>query len=145
MQLTRFADLGLRVLMYLVQAPAGQRVTTPEIARVFDVPLNHLSKVVNTLAQAGLVHAVRGRVGGISLARPAAEVRIGDALLALEGNEPLVNCHKPPCILQGSCGLLGVLESGRLAFYATLNAHTLADVSGQRTGVLLRALQIHPV
>jgi len=145
MQLTRFADLGLRVLMYLVQVPAGQRVTTPEIARIFDVPLNHLTKVVNTLVQAQLVHAVRGRVGGISLARPAMSIRIGDALLALEGNAPLVNCSKPPCLLAGTCGLMGVLESARLAFYTGLNEYTLADVSVHRTGTLLRSLQIHPV
>ncbi|MGE8640842.1 MAG: RrF2 family transcriptional regulator, partial [Achromobacter sp.] len=70
MQLTRFTDFGLRVLMYLTQCrdrPAA--VTIPEIAGRFDVSRNHLVKVVHFMAQREWVSTSRGKGGGLSLAR----------------------------------------------------------------------------
>ena len=67
MKLTRFSDIGLRVLMYLARESRSPSVTVAEVATQFDVPHNHLVKVVGMLARIGWVDAVRGRNGGISL------------------------------------------------------------------------------
>jgi Rrf2 family protein len=48
------------------------------------VPSDYLAKVLNHLAQAGLVHAHRGRRGGFTLARPAAEVTVLDVVNAVD-------------------------------------------------------------
>ncbi|HEY9319166.1 MULTISPECIES: Rrf2 family transcriptional regulator [Achromobacter] len=129
MQLTRFTDFGLRVLMYLTQCrdrPAA--VTIPEIAGRFDVSRNHLVKVVHFMAQREWVNTTRGKGGGLSLARPASEYRVGDLIRELEQQGPLIDCREPPCALDGSCRLSGVLAQTLNAFYDALNAYTLADL-----------------
>ncbi|WP_454673610.1 RrF2 family transcriptional regulator [Achromobacter pestifer] len=129
MQLTRFTDFGLRVLMYLTQCrdrPAA--VTIPEIAGRFDVSRNHLVKVVHFMAQREWVVTTRGKGGGLSLARAASEYRVGDLIRELEQQGPLIDCREPPCALDGSCRLSGVLAQTLNAFYDALNGYTLADL-----------------
>ncbi|MGV2905701.1 Rrf2 family transcriptional regulator [Achromobacter sp. AGC25] len=129
MQLTRFTDFGLRVLMYLTQCrDRHAAVTIPEIAGRFDVSRNHLVKVVHFMAQREWVNTTRGKGGGLNLARPASEYRVGDLIRELEQQGPLIDCREPPCALDGSCRLSGVLAQTLNAFYDALNAYTLADL-----------------
>lgn len=133
MQLTRFTDFGLRMLMYLSKHDRAMPITIAEIAGQFDVPHNHLIKVANRLGKLGLVKALRGRNGGLVLALPAESIRLGDTLRGLEGDTQLVNCDEPPCALGGRCQLTGALRAGLAAFYDHMNGYTLADVAGGRT------------
>jgi Rrf2 family nitric oxide-sensitive transcriptional repressor len=64
MQLTKFSDYSLRVLMY-AHAARGRRVTIGEVAAAHRISRAHLMKVVNSLARAGYLTAVRGRSGGV--------------------------------------------------------------------------------
>jgi Rrf2 family nitric oxide-sensitive transcriptional repressor len=137
MQLTRFSDFGLRLLMYLTQHDRATPITVGEIAEQFEVPHNHLVKVANKLGKMGLVTAIRGRNGGLMLAQPAASIKLGDTLRGLEGDAGLVNCVEPPCVLKGQCLLSGVLRDGLNAFYDRMNEVTLADVSANRTGTAI--------
>lgn len=141
MQLTRFTDLGLRMLMYLSQQPDERPITIAEVASQFNVPHNHLIKVANRLGKMGLVHAVRGRNGGLSLAPMASTMPLGDMLKGLEGDSGLVNCAEPPCALNGKCQLNKALHGALQAFYASLNEYTLADVTGGRTATVL--IELH--
>lgn len=133
MQLTRFTDFGLRMLMYLSKHDRSTPITIAEIAGQFDVPHNHLIKVANRLGKLGLIKALRGRNGGLVLAVAAENIRLGDALRGLEGDDPLVNCDEPPCALGGRCLLSGALRTALDTFYERLNEYTLADVSTGRT------------
>lgn len=134
MQLTRFSDLGLRVLMYLTQHQRDQAITIGEIAAQFDVPLNHLTKVVHRLGRLGWVTTLRGRRGGLRLARPATDIRVGEVVQAMEAHEQLIDCEGVGCRLAGTCGLRGALRQAMEAFYRALDQHTLADVSAGGTG-----------
>ncbi|WP_251864046.1 Rrf2 family transcriptional regulator [Achromobacter sp. Marseille-Q4962] len=141
MQLTRFTDFGLRVLMYLTQCrdrPAP--VTIPEISERFGVSRNHLVKVVHFMARRGWVRTARGKGGGLALARPAGEYRLGEIVRELEGQGPLVDCRQPPCALDGSCLLAGALARSLQAFYAALDAHTLADLVREPTAAAIITL-----
>ncbi|MDN3577772.1 Rrf2 family transcriptional regulator [Chitinimonas viridis] len=134
MQLTRFSDLGLRVLMYLTQHDRALPVTIAEIAGQFQVPHNHLIKVVNRLGKLGWVTATRGRNGGLRLAAPAQGLQLGQVLQGLEHSTELINCEDPPCTLRGHCLLKVALNAGLAAFYNKMDDYTLADVCGSRTG-----------
>ena len=71
MKLTRYTDYSLRVLLYL--GAKGDRLSSiAEIARAYAISQNHLMKVVNNLVHTGYVSSVRGRLGGIRLARDPA-------------------------------------------------------------------------
>jgi Rrf2 family nitric oxide-sensitive transcriptional repressor len=135
MRLTRFSDIGLRVLIYLERA--GERphpVTVAEIASQFAIPQNHLVKVVGHLARAGWVRALRGRNGGLRLAADPHRLTVGQVLRELEGDDELVDCEATRCALSLDCQLRGILKSGMRAFYAELDRYTLAHVTEGSTG-----------
>ena len=140
MQLTRFTDLGLRVLMYLTQPERVDAVTSAEIAAQFLVPHNHVIKVVHKLGKLGWIRTQRGRGGGIALDVAPDKLRLGDVLRGLEQADQLIDCADPPCVLRGGCLLKHALDAGLTRFYDELNRYTLADVTAQRTGAKLATL-----
>lgn len=142
MQITRFTDLGLRVLMYLSVGEPGAQATIPEIAAQFQVSRNHLIKVVHRLGQLQLVTTLRGRGGGIALARAPAAYRLGEVLRQLEDNTSLIECGDPPCVIRAGCRLKGALDDALQAFYRQLDQYTLADAVAQPTREQL--IKLHP-
>jgi len=133
MQLDKFTDYALRVLMTLaIRAPA--RVPTSEIAALFGLSENHLSKVATRLAREGFVNSERGRSGGLTLARPAKDILVGDVVRAMKRNDPVVECFgaDKSCLIIPACGLREPLAQAQEAFFATLDRYTLADVTRSR-------------
>ena len=132
MRLTSFTDYTLRVLMYLALQP-DRLATIPEIASAYSISANHLMKVVNQLVRQGVLESVRGKGGGIRLAKPATEIRIGEMVRMAEGTAPIVEClgHESECKLIPACKLAGVLKKAFDALYAELDEHTLADMVSQ--------------
>jgi Rrf2 family transcriptional regulator, nitric oxide-sensitive transcriptional repressor len=130
MQLTRFTDYALRVLMY-AHAADGRLVTIEEMAASYRISRAHLMKVVNALTQAGHLAAVRGRAGGVKLARPAEEIYLGDVVRVTEPDFALVECFSSgsECLIGGCCRLQGVLSRALGAFLAELDRQTLASVA----------------
>lgn len=144
MQLTRYSDYSLRVLIYLALAP--ERLATIEgIARSYGVSEGHLKKVVHQLGLRGYVETVRGRGGGLRLARPADEIRIGEVVRATEENLALVECMDPAtsdCVIESACGLRPVLREALAAFLAVLDGYTLADLVARRRRPLVALLEV---
>lgn len=135
MRLTRFSDIGLRVLIYLEQSRAGRGpVTVAEIGAQFELPVNHLVKVVGHLSRAGWVRATRGRNGGLRLAADPATLSIGAVLRELEGDTELVDCVGTGCRLSNDCRLRAALMVGMRAFHAAMDTYTLADMTAGGTG-----------
>ncbi|RJF96183.1 RrF2 family transcriptional regulator [Noviherbaspirillum saxi] len=135
MRITRFSDIGLRVLIYLAGADQQRSpATVGEIAKQFDVPVNHLVKVVGQLARVGWIQALRGRHGGLRLNADAAALRIGAVLRELEGDAELVDCEGQQCCLSQNCILRGALAAGLRAFYDAMDRYTLADLIGGSVG-----------
>ncbi|WP_299845868.1 Rrf2 family transcriptional regulator [uncultured Jannaschia sp.] len=133
MQLDKFTDYALRVLMTLtVRAPA--RVPTSEIAGLYGISDNHLSKVASQLAREGFVKSERGRYGGLTLARPAEEIRVGEVVRAMKRNDTVAQCFGSDrsCLILPACGLRGPLAEAQEAFFAALDRYTLADVTRSR-------------
>jgi len=134
MHLTTFTDYSLRVLMYLA-LDRSRLATIPEIASAYDISENHLMKVVHRLARAGVVESVRGKGGGLRLARPPEAIRIGDVVRVAEGDAPIVECFSDEphaCRIAGLCRLKRVLAEGFDALYESLDRHTLADLTANR-------------
>ena len=135
MRLTRFSDIGLRALIYLARAgEGGTPVTVAEIAGQFDLPVNHLVKVVGQMARMGWLSATRGRNGGLRLAADPAALRIGAVLRELEGDNELVDCAGNGCQLSADCLLRDALKAGMRAFYDTMDGYTLAMIIEGNTG-----------
>jgi Rrf2 family nitric oxide-sensitive transcriptional repressor len=141
-QLTRYSDYTLRVLIYLALHPE-RLVTIEEIARSYDISKAHLVKVVHQLGLRGYVETVRGRRGGLRLARRAEEIRVGEVVRSTEENMDLVECFDPEnsqCAIEPACGLRSVLHEALGAFLAVLDRYTIADLVARRRKPLVRLL-----
>ncbi|MEO8311862.1 MAG: Rrf2 family transcriptional regulator [Caldimonas sp.] len=134
MKLTAYTDYSLRVLMYLAAQP-GRRATIAEICTAFGIKENHLSKVVHDLAKKRWIDTARGKGGGMSLAVPAEEIRVGDVVRHAEGDAVPAECFSPGpsnCPIVVCCQLRGALASAVDAFYEVLDAYTVADITRNR-------------
>jgi len=130
MHLTLHTDLALRLLMLLALEP-DKLHTIEEVARRYNVSRNHMMKVAQTLTQEGFVDSLRGRGGGLRLARPAARINLGQVVRKTEDSFTLVECFdrgRNTCIVSSACGLRGPLEEALAAFLAVLDRYSLADL-----------------
>lgn len=136
MQLDKFTDYALRILVTLaVRGPA--RVPTSQIASLYGLSEHHLSKVATQLVAEGFAISERGRNGGLTLARSADRISIGDVVRAMKRNDPVVECFgtNKSCLILPACGLRGPLAQAQEAFFATLDGYTLADVVEPRSAL----------
>lgn len=116
--------------MYLALRP-GELVTIRQIAGGYGISRNHLTKIVNQLAQAGLVEAIRGRNGGVRLGRSAERISVGSVVRAAEADLRLVECFdqgRNQCVLAPACRLSMVMREALDAFLQVLDRRTLADL-----------------
>lgn len=127
MQLSRFTDYSVRVLIYAAMFP-DRLVTLHEISDFYDISLAHLRKVVHLLGKLGYLKTFRGKHGGIRLQRDPAEINIGKMVGECEGRGHLIDCVGLQCVVLPACGLPGVLKRAQQAFYGELEKYTLADV-----------------
>lgn len=125
-------DYSLRLLVYLAVHP-GETVTVPRVAEAYAISSNHLTKVAQALGTTGVIELVRGRSGGVRLAKAPEKIVLGQVVRRVEGDQVLVECFDAKtntCIISPVCGLKRVLGEAQQAFYAVLDRYTLADVAG---------------
>ena len=83
MRLTFYSDYSLRLLMYAA-VKHGKLVTIQEVADACGISKNHLMKVAFELGRKGYLETVRGRGGGLRLARPPDQINLGEVVRAME-------------------------------------------------------------
>ncbi len=127
MQLNKFTDYALRILLYIAQ-PRDMPYTIAEIAKDLHVSKNHLVKIVHFMGQHDWIITTRGKGGGIRLNPQALNSQLGEIVRILQGDHQIVECNTPPCVLRSKCGLKGILDQALEQFYISLNQYTLNDV-----------------
>ena len=133
MRLTRYSDYAMRVLLHLGAEPE-RMASIASIAGAYGISRNHLMKVVHDLGKAGFVDSVRGRSGGIRLARAPEQINLGEVLRHTEEGFDLVDCAN--CIIAPACGLTAVVNEALAAFLAVFDRYSLADILGRKTALL---------
>ncbi|BBW96194.1 nitric oxide-sensing transcriptional repressor NsrR [Geobacillus sp. FSL W8-0032] len=135
MQLTNYTEYALRVLLFLGTLEKGEKTNIKEISTAFSLSEHHLSKIVHELGKLGYIETIRGRNGGIRLAKRPEEIVIGAVVRETEDNLSLVECfaaHGNECVLTPACRLRFVLHEALEAFLRVLDAYTLADLLENR-------------
>lgn len=130
MRLTRYTDYAVRVMIHLA-VNDRELVSIAEIAQAYGVSHANLMKVVQDLGEAGYVETVRGRHGGVRLARPASAINVGELVRHTEASFELAECGD--CRITPACGLKGVLAEAMGAFLAVLDKYAIADLIGRRS------------
>ena len=129
MQLTTHTDYALRLLIYLALPKDAAPATVQKVAMAYGISANHVAKVAQTLVQTGHIKSVRGRGGGLALARPAPEIGVGEVVRETE-NLRLLECFGPAsqCPIDPACLLKRALGKAQEAFLRELDRYTLADL-----------------
>ena len=131
MRLLASTDFALRILMLLGRRASGEPISVESVANgLGGLSRNHLHKIVQDLAALGILRTVRGAGGGVMLAKPLEDVRLGALVQALEEDQPLVECFRQDggvCTLDCGCRLRRFLGEAHSCFYRALNERTLAD------------------
>lgn len=137
--MTRFTDLGLRIVMRLAVGEPGIRPGSREVAEQLSVAYAHAAKVVARLAELGVVDARRGRGGGLAITELGRTASIGWLARRLEGESEVVECDGAnPCPLRFGCLLRPALRRAQEAFFESLDSLTIEDLTQNPTrGVLL--------
>jgi len=127
MRITKRTNIAIRLLMYCAANPE-RLVTKAEIAECCNISENHLAQVINQLSQLEFLSTQRGRNGGMTLALPAGDIRIGEIFRHIEGGLPIAECFADAdntCPLSDACRLKLALADAAAAFYGSLDEITL--------------------
>lgn len=128
MRLNKSTSHAVRILIDCAKAE-DQLVKVGEIAQRLDITQQNAFKIVHLLSRAGFLSSVRGRNGGVRLARPATEIRIGDVVRAIEFTE--LNGSKPA----SGASLTQIVDDALEAFISVLDQHTLAQMAKAGQGL----------
>lgn len=94
MLFSKAVEYAIQALIYLAVKNSSEPVMIGEIAKSYEIPQQFLAKIVQTLVKHRLLVAVRGRRGGVKLAKPANEIYLPHIVQAIEGPPP----EEEPCI-----------------------------------------------
>lgn len=138
MQLSLRTDYAMRMLMAL--AVKDEVLSIDWMADHYDISRNHLAKVAQDLVAAGYVVSLRGRGGGLRLARPPAEINVGEVIRSMENLTGFVACMggKEDCVIDGACGLKPALAGAMEAFLTHLDQYDLAQMTASQAQLLRR-------
>jgi Rrf2 family nitric oxide-sensitive transcriptional repressor len=134
MRLTLQTDYALRMLVY-VALRDGQPSRVTDVASSYGISRNHLLKVALRLGKLGYLTTLRGRTGGIALARRPQDINLGDVVRQMEDGFVLVDCMRAEggtCAISPACRLKGVVGKALEAFLSVFDDYTLADIAGNQ-------------
>ena len=130
MRLTQQTSYSIQTLMYCAINRTGpSRIR--DIAKAYKISELHLFKIMHVLVESNLIETLRGRNGGIRLARPADKITLAEVVRASEGSLELNDCMSDPghvCAVGPNCGLGGALSNALGAFFDVLAGYTIADM-----------------
>lgn len=138
MRITRYTEYSLRVLLYL-GLHRERLCSIAEIAAAYRISQSHLTKVVQSLGKQGFIETLRGRNGGLRLARAPEAISLAEVIRLNEGGLQSPDCDACPVV--SACTLTGVLTRALRAFVQVFEDYTLADIIV--SGDSLRALLGH--
>jgi Rrf2 family nitric oxide-sensitive transcriptional repressor len=134
MRLTYHTDYALRVLIYLAVNP-GKPTRVSDVAESYGISRNHLLKVALRLGRLGYLTTLRGRSGGIALARTPEDINLGEVVRQMEDEFALVECMRlngGKCAISPACRLKGVVRRALEAFLSVFDQYSLADLARNR-------------
>lgn len=139
MRFSKKADYGLMALQYIASLQSGysaspRLVNTKEIAEEYNIPVELLAKVLQTLAKHGIIESQNGPKGGYLLAREAGSITIAQVLEAIEGPLGITDCYHEKdaasCLQHQHCNIRTPLLKVQDSIYQLLNSMTIDDMMG---------------
>lgn len=134
MRLTKQTSYALRILTHCALQPDTQ-VKAADIAKAYNITEFNVLKIIPLLVHGGFVKTTRGRRGGLRLAQPAADIRIGDVVRLTEETHIQADCFaqgEKACPILPAAPINRIFGSAVHAFIEVLDQHTLQDLVAAR-------------
>lgn len=131
MRLTKSTSHAIRILISCARAD-GRLIKVAELSDRLQITPQNVFKIVNLLARAGLIEALRGRNGGVRLAGSPGSIRIGDVVRATEVTHVEIEDGEEGRKTKQGHGVNQILDNALGAFIDVLDQHTLADMAAGR-------------
>lgn len=136
MRLSKRGEYGIRAMIRLARLLCDRPpvVQIREIAEAENIPIKFLEQILLALKNAGFLQSKKGVSGGYYLARPAAEITLGQIVRVLDGPLAPIRCvsqmaYEPcDCPNEATCGLRLAMLDVRNAIAAILDHTSLADI-----------------
>lgn len=147
MQLTRGADYAVRVMIQLALPESDGRLSLPELARATNTPESFLSKVLQSLARAGLLSSRRGQAGGFRITPRGRQASMREIIEVVDGPICLNVClaHGQSCARKAHCPAHPVWARAQRAMFEIISGVTVAAMAAQtHPGATLHAQAAAP-
>ncbi len=136
MNLSKRSEYALRALIDLgIARELGRPILqVSELVAKEKLPIKFLEQILTQLRQAGYVQTKRGKLGGYSLAKPAARIKIGAVIRLLDGPLAPIACvsqsayERCTCPDEAHCGLRMLMLDVRNAIARILDRSTLEQI-----------------
>lgn len=146
MQLTRYTDYSLRVLIYL-SLNRDRSATISEIADFYKISRNHLVKVVHNLSLKKYINSSRGKGGGLKLAHEPSDIVVGSVVRDTEPNFHIAECFAEThdnCSVEPICQFKNMLHAASANFLSTLDGYTVGDIIADTTSAVESEVELDP-
>lgn len=134
MHFSKTVEYSILILSYIAKH-TDEKLSSSVLHQTLDIPYKYLTKLVTKLVKAGLIHATKGRDGGIILGKNPSDITIAHILEAMNEPSPKGRCvlgfetcnPSNPCLLHHSW------EKPRALIDTMIHKTTLEDLLLQRT------------
>jgi Rrf2 family protein len=131
LKLNKKTEYALIALRYVGQKPPGEWASVHEVSARFQIPLDMLAKIMQTLKRAGIVESVQGFGGGYALARDPYELSLSGFFDLFAERTALTDCcetHDETCERHGRCEIRGMMSALNERITRALCGLTLGDI-----------------
>ena len=134
MQLTRAADYAVRVMVALAREPRNGRASLALLADSTEAPGSFLSKVLQSLARAGLIESKRGYAGGFAISPAGRASTMRQVIEAIDGPIALNTCvaGDQHCSRSFTCPAHPVWVRAQRAMLLELDSARISDLASER-------------
>ena len=131
LRLSKKTDYGLMALIHLAQGSGRVAWSAREIARSYDIPPHLMAKVLQKMAQSGIVVSHQGTHGGYSLGRPAHLINAAEVIESIEGPFSMTSCVSETgyCLQFEKCTIKSPLQLLSDSVVLMLRRMTVAQMS----------------
>jgi Rrf2 family transcriptional regulator, cysteine metabolism repressor len=137
MKLSRRARYALRMMVAIArQTKEKKRISLTQVAKLTDLSRRYLEQLAIALKNSSLIIGKTGKSGGYMLARPAADIRVGDIVEAAIGPINIVECLAQPdlCMLSTDCECRWLYQDINDRISQVLFDYSLQDLVDNRNG-----------
>lgn len=128
MRLTKTTGHAIRILMDCATAD-GERTKVASVAGRLGISQLNAFKIVHILSKAGFIDAMRGRNGGVKLAMPPEDIRIGAIVREIEATDVEVAGANGSGKRREQAPINAIFDEALDAFISVLDRHSLADMA----------------